>query len=135
MSISRIRRLGTRLGHDLHYGLIANGGSALAGALVVIIVRASSDHSFLIAVNCEMLLQVAIGAALISYFMAALERKVQWACEFVTAASVAIIGLMVLRFSTAEWKSVQTLFAITAVMKPISARLASYLSPTLASAG
>jgi len=60
----------------------------------------------------------------------AFERRAKAVSEVVTAVAVGFIALMALRYSTAEWKSVQTIFALTAVMKPISARVAEYLSAT-----
>lgn len=121
--------------YGLHFGLIGNGCSALFGALVAIAVRTFCHRPFLVTVDCWMQVQIASGAALISYSMVALERRTKGGCEILTAAVVATTGIMALKYSTAEWKSIQTLFALTAVMKPLSGRVANYLSPRPVGAG
>ncbi len=113
----------------LHKGLTANGLSALIGALAIIGIRTLRPHDFPVNLDEHMQGEIAIGGALISYFIATMERKAKWVSDVVTAGAVVFTALMALRFSTIEWKSVQTVFAVTAAMKPIGARAADFLSP------
>jgi hypothetical protein len=121
--------LTTKCRQGLHFGLIGNGCSAFLGALATIGFRTFCHRHFLITVDCWMQINIASGAALISYLIVALERRSKGGYEILTVAVVTITGIMALKHSTAEWRSVQTLFALTSVMKPLSGRCANYLSP------
>jgi len=83
-------------------------------------------HAFPVDVDEGMQIQIASGAALISYFVVALERKMKRGSILMAAVMVLTI-IMALKYS--EWKSIQTIFAVAATMNPLSVRLANYLSP------
>jgi len=132
MKTGLVNRTKSRLGKGLHCGLIENGISALVGIGLAFILRMALHRYVPIRFDGRMIFEVILGAAFISYCLAACERWHPLLYGIIAASMGVAIPIASCMFSSAGWVGpFAACFASAFGMKPLSA----WVSRILLSAG
>jgi hypothetical protein len=103
----------------LHYGLVGNGVSALTGIIGAIAVRALSHGHFPVQGDVWMVPNVLVGAAFISYWYVACEKRNPPLYRAVSAIVAICVVLTMLRHSGSDWfRPMSAVFWFAGALKP-----------------
>jgi hypothetical protein len=129
MKTAWANRMKKPLRQGLHYALIANGISALAGIVGAMTIRSFSHQSM--AGADARIFDILLGAVFISYCLAECERRNQLLYGVTSAIVLTSLALTALRFPERGWvRSFAAIFASMMAMKPLSAWISKVLSST-----
>ena len=125
---TKSNRVKNRLRRGLHYGLIANGVSALLGISCAMAIRVLSHRGFTFRCDPRIMFDIVLGGALISYCLVECERLRPILHGVLAGTLLTTMALVAFKSPCSGWfGQFGAVFAVTAAIKPLSRELGKWL--------